>query len=236
MLLGMLYFIAKGWGEDDPKKQEYYVITIFIPAIAFASYLSMAMGFGAITVPVGGEMKTIYWARYADWLFTTPLLLLDLALLAGASRNAIATLVGADAAMIVTGLVGAISREPIVFGGNEVLTAEAARLIWWGVSCGFFLVVLYFLLSTLSRNAAQAPGEVGELFGTLRNLTAVLWTAYPIVWIVGTEGLGIVGLGPETAAFMVLDLLAKVGFGIILLSSRSALDAASGAATAQAAD
>jgi bacteriorhodopsin len=30
----------------------------------------------------------------------------------------------------------------------------------------------------------------------------------------------------ETAGFMVLDLVAKVGFGIILLSSREVLDAA----------
>ncbi len=27
-------------------------------------------------------MRQIYWARYVDWVFTTPLLLLDLLLLA----------------------------------------------------------------------------------------------------------------------------------------------------------
>jgi bacteriorhodopsin len=45
-------------------------------------------------------------------------------------------------------------------------------------------------------------------------------------WVVGTEGLGIISLYIETAGFMVLDLVAKVGFGIILLSSREVLDAA----------
>jgi bacteriorhodopsin len=56
-------------------------------------------------------------------------------------------------------------------------------------------------------------------------------------WIVGTEGLQLVSLYIETAGFMVLDLVAKVGFGIILLSSRQVLDAASDtAASAEAAD
>jgi len=96
MALGTLAFIGMGWNEDDPETQEYYIITIFIPAIAASSYFSMWMGFGLTEVTVAGGTLDIYWARYADWLFTTPLLLLDLALLAGADRNTIATLVGLD--------------------------------------------------------------------------------------------------------------------------------------------
>jgi len=213
MSLGALTFLAMGWGEDDPRKQEYYIVTIFIPAIAAVSYFSMAMGYGVVEIP--NHDDPIYWARYADWLFTTPLLLLDLCLLAGADRNTIATLIGLDVGMILTGLVGALATEGAAF-----------RLAWWGISCGFFVVLLFFLVSTLSRHVADRPGEVGSVFSTLRNLTLVLWTAYPILWIVGSEGLGIVGLGPETAGFAVLDLLAKVGFGFILLNSRSAIDAA----------
>ncbi|MFC7229090.1 bacteriorhodopsin [Salinirubellus salinus] len=225
MALGTLAFIAMGAGETNEKKQEFYIITIFIAAIAAVSYFSMFMGFGVIEVVVDGEALVIYWARYADWLFTTPLLLLDLALLAGASRNTIATLVGLDVAMIITGLVGALATE-----------GAAMRIAWWGISTGFFVVLLYFLVSTLSKNAAQKSGDVAALFSTLRNLVIVLWTAYPIVWIIGTEGtLGLIPLGVETAAFMVLDLAAKVGFGFILLRSRDVLDQAS-APSAQAAD
>jgi bacteriorhodopsin len=215
MALGTLAFIAMGWNEDDPEKQEYYIITIFIPAIAAASYFSMAMGFGLteLSVPWQDAALDIYWARYADWLFTTPLLLLDLALLAGADRNTIATLVGLDVGMIVTGLVGAL-----------VTASQTMRIAWWGISCGFFLVLLYILVSRLSAQAAQQSGDVASLFSTLRNVIILLWTAYPIVWIVGTEGLGLIGLYPETAAFMVLDVTAKVGFGFLLLRSRSVLD------------
>jgi bacteriorhodopsin len=221
MFLGMLYFIARGWGEEDRRRQEFYIVTIFITAIAFVNYLSMALGFGLTTVEVGGEELPIYWARYTDWLFTTPLLLIDLGLLAGASRNQLATLVGLDALMIGTGAVATLA------GGNFAvfgLDDGARRLIWWGVSTGFLLVLLYFLFGTLSEQAQSLSSDVGAKFAQLRNLIVVVWLVYPAWWLIGSEGLAIVGLPIETAGFMVLDLVAKIGFGFILLAGRDAIE------------
>ena len=235
MFLGMLYFIARGWGERDETKQEIYIVTIFITAIAFVNYLAMALGFGVVEVMVGGEALEVYWARYTDWFFTTPLLLLDLGLLAGASRNELATLVGLDAAMIGTGAIATLTGDGVLaFGG---LSTQAQRLVWWGVSTAFLLVLLYFLFGSLTEKARSLGGGIQSTFTTLRNLIVVVWLVYPIWWLVGTEGLTAVSLGVETAGFMVLDLVAKVGFGFILLSSRDALDQASSArAGAEAAD
>jgi bacteriorhodopsin len=218
MFLGMLYFIASGWNVEDAREKEYYIVTIFVPAIAFTLYLSMLLGYGVTNVSIDGESVPIFWGRYADWVFTTPLLLLDLALLAGADRNTIATLIGLDVGMILTGLVASLTNQ-----GALGLSTGAVRIVWWGVSCGFFLALLYFLLGTLTQNARQMSGDVGSLFNTLRNVTVVLWTAYPIVWIVGTEGLSLIPLGPETALYAALDLLAKVGFGILLVRSRDVI-------------
>ena len=234
MALGTIAFIAMGSGETNERKQEFFIITTFIAGIAAVSYFSMYQGFGVLSVELadGTTLDRIYWARYTDWLFTTPLLLLDLGLLAGANRNTIATLIGLDVGMILTGLVGALAT-----GGGSSLSPGATRIAWWGISCGFFVVLLYYLVSTLSGVAAQRSGDVASLFGTLRNLVIVLWTAYPIVWIIGTEGtLNLIGLGVETVLFMVLDLSAKVGFGFILLRSRDVLDQAASASEAAAAD
>jgi bacteriorhodopsin len=227
MALGTVYFLAKGWSVDDPREQEYYIVTIFIPAIAAVSYFAMATGYGLIEVDVTGlGTLDIYWARYADWLFTTPLLLLDLGLLAGADRNTIYTLIGLDVFMIGTGLVGALATEGQLF-----------RIVWWAISTGALIALLYFLLGEMTEQAAKQPGDVGALFGRLRNLTALLWAIYPVVWVLGTEsGLEIIPLGVETAAFMVLDLAAKVGFGFLLLRSRSVLSAASSRGAAAVAD
>jgi bacteriorhodopsin len=223
MTLGMVYFIASGWNMRDPEQELFYVITIFITAIAAASYFAMATGFGLIEIEVAGEALDIYWARYADWLFTTPLLLLDLALLARADRNTIYTLVGLDVFMIATGLVGALVTAAVVF-----------RLTWWGISTGALLFLLYFLVRSLGELSGDLPAEVSTLVNRLQNLLIVLWLAYPVVWIVGTEGLGPLPLYWETAAFMLLDLSAKVGFGFVLLRSHSVLDAATDISRARA--
>ncbi|GAB7092917.1 bacteriorhodopsin [Halolamina litorea] len=215
MTIGTLYFVARGRGVRDPEMQQFYIATIFITTIAASMYLLMATGFGLTEVVVGEQTLDIYWARYADWVFTTPLLLFDLALLAGANRNTLATLVGLDVFMIATGVVAALEPTP------------AYRILWWGISTGALLALLYILVGTLSDQARQKSGEVARLFGTLRNLTIVLWLLYPVVWVLGTEGtIGVIPLYWETAAFMVLDLSAKVGFGFLLLRSRSVLEQA----------
>ena len=241
MFLGMLYFIAKGWGVQNERRQKFYIVTIFIAAIAFVNYLSMALGFGLTTFEVGGTELDIYWARYTDWMFTTPLLLYDLALLAGADRNTIATLVGLDVAMIGTGALATLTQDFVSDGSvvdPDVLSIGAYRLIWWGVSTAFLLVLLYFLFGALSDKARQLPPETQSTFSTLRLMILVLWLIYPIWWIIGTEGglgdPGLISLQVETAGFMVLDLTAKIGFGIILLQSHDVLDAgaSSGAAVA----
>ena len=219
MLIGMVVFIAKGWGVQDPEKKEFYIITILIPGIAAASYLSMFFGFGLTEVPVGEAYHTyaaenggtleVYWARYADWLFTTPLLLLDIGLLAGASNRDIGALVGLDGFMIVTGLGATLMKDGI------------ARYAFWTISTIAMVLLLYYLFAVFSEAASDLSEEARSTFNVLRNVILVTWTLYPILWIVGSEGAGLVGLYTETLLFMVLDVTAKVGFGFILLQSRA---------------
>lgn len=223
MFLGMVYFIARGLSVKDDRRQKFYIATIMITAIAFVNYLAMATGFGLTIIEFEGESHPIYWARYTDWLITTPLLLYDLALLAGADRNTIGTLVGLDVLMIGTGAIATLTTTPLL---NDVVTN---RLVWWGVSTGFLLVLLYVLFSTLTTKARSLPTRTQSTFSLLRNMILVLWLVYPFWWLVGTEGIGVLpgaegGLYVETAGFMVLDLVAKVGFGIILLRSHEVLD------------
>ncbi len=220
MGLGTIYFLVKATQvRGQPEAQEYVFVTTLVSGTAFAAYTAMFLGFGDTAVTVtfpGGAEETlrIYWARYADWLFTTPLLLIDLALLAGYELTdpPVAALISADGIMIVAGVVGAFTP---VF---------SARLVWWAISTIAFVFVVYLLWRALTAGAMRFDDESRQsTFITLRNLTILLWTAYPIVWIIGTEGVGAIPLSAETAAYAVLDVLAKVGFGIILLNSRAIL-------------
>lgn len=166
----------------------------------------MATGHG--NVLIGG--RTFFFARYVDWVFTTPLLLLDLALLALPSLRdntaRVATLIGADIYMIITGLVAGLLNDP-------------TKYVWFATSTIAFFVVLYILVGDLFVRARERGGDVARLFSTLSILTVVLWLCYPILWLLGTEGFAVIPLSVEVGLFAVLDVIAKVGFGFILLTS-----------------
>jgi bacteriorhodopsin len=162
------------------------------------------------------------------------LLLLDLGLLAGATRNELAALVGLDAAMIGTGAIATLTGD--LAGNAAAIGTEAQRIVWWGVSTAFLLVLLYFLFSVLGKRAQQLPQAARSTFSTLRLMILVLWLIYPVWWIVGSEGLEILGLGIETLGFAVLDVTAKIGFGFVLLNARDAISEATSGASAEPAD
>jgi bacteriorhodopsin len=69
---------------------------------------------------------------------------------------------------------------------------------------------------------------VQGVFRTLALLTIVLWSLYPIVWLLGTEGFAVASSTVEVFLFLILDILAKIGFGFLLLTNREALSQAGG--------
>lgn len=73
----------------------FSAVSFLVCIIAATSYLSMAAGASMYASSVGSSKgRIIFWARYADWLFTTPLLLIDLGLLAGLTVSEIAMACG----------------------------------------------------------------------------------------------------------------------------------------------
>ncbi|CEM37787.1 unnamed protein product [Vitrella brassicaformis CCMP3155] len=68
------------------------VLTTSIVAIAGAAYVLMSLGYGVTAV--GG--RELYYGRYADWLVTTLLLLVDILLFAGVSWKPIVALCTLD--------------------------------------------------------------------------------------------------------------------------------------------
>jgi bacteriorhodopsin len=48
------------------------------------------------------------------------------------------------------------------------------------------------------------------------------------VWLLGTEGFAVASSTVEVFLFLILDILAKIGFGFLLLANREALSQAGG--------
>jgi len=112
--------------------------------------------------------RQVFWARYIDWLVTTPLLLLDLSLLAGLSGAHITIAVAADVIMILTGLFSAFGHEGTQKWG------------WYTIAIIAYLVVIWHL-AVNGRNQVRAKGdEVASFFLAIAGFTIVVWTAYPM--------------------------------------------------------
>lgn len=208
MLLATILFLY--WATSGhPGNYHHYVTSAAITLWAGMMYIVMATGSGAtvITEPTG-EARIFYYARYVDWTITTPLLLLGLAWVALGSLNRnpqiVLGLVVADVAMILTGaLAGAWS------GGF--------KWFWFVVSCIFFIAVLALIWGPLQSAAQGNSSPESSLFYPLATMLTVLWFLYPVVFFFGTEGVGLFSIGFEVFLFAVLDILAKIAFGIILL-------------------
>jgi bacteriorhodopsin len=106
------------------------------------------------------------------------------------------------------------------------ITASDIRWVWFAVSCVIFVWMLWVLLAEILKAAGNRPPEVRSKFNQLAIILAVVWTIYPILWVLGTEGINVIGIEGEVATFAVIDLIAKVGFGFLLLSNRKVLEAA----------
>ena len=113
--------------------------------------------------------RQVYWARYVDWSVTTPLLLLDLCLLAGMSGGNILIAIVADVIMILTGLFAAFGTEdtPQKWG-------------WYAIACVAYLVVIWELVINGRSNAAAKGGKIGNFFAAIGGFTLIIWTVYPM--------------------------------------------------------
>ncbi|WP_066416937.1 bacteriorhodopsin [Halorubrum aethiopicum] len=202
-----------------PSEARYYATLAGVTGIAAVAYAAMGLGVGNV-VTSGGTLPA---ARYVDWLLTTPLLIAYLALLVRADRATIATLIAVDV---------------VVIAGGVVAVATIGTVSWaaFAVASFAYLGLVYGLLVKLPRSAAARADRVRAVFYTLRNITVVLWTLYPVVWLLAPTGFGLLTPATEMLVFVYLDFVSKVGFAIVAVGGADAIayledDAARGSET-----
>lgn len=160
----------------------FHILTAFITTFATISYYGMAVGDGLTYNKITSVEKTdkhfpditkvvyreVYWARYVDWSVTTPLLLLDLCLLAGLSGANILVAIVADIIMILTGLFAALTVE------------EGPKWGWYAMACIAYLIVVYQLAVNGRGIVQNKDKKTATFFSAIAGFTLVLWTIYPM--------------------------------------------------------
>ena len=218
MLAGGLLILAKG-KRRTPSESLQTVLHGIVPIIAACSYFAMASGQGLVVLPTdaataagqAAPTRIFYFARYIDWAFTTPLLLLTLgfsAMRRGPKRyGALVGAVLSDLIMIITAFAFGASLQ------------DWTKWTWFIISCVAFLGVYYVIWKPQLEASAVQREEVQATYRRHAGILSVVWFVYPVVLAVAPDGLGAVSDTVSVLAIAVLDVIAKVIYGYIAVQA-----------------
>jgi len=191
--------------------------------IASLAYLTMATNNGWYTRCHDG--RQFFFARYIDWVVTTPLMLHALAHFANSPDEIWNFLFFSDVIMIVSGLVASTIDGP-------------EKWIYYGFAVLAFIPVLYYICKLReqmidnrrwdAKTGLLTDSEDGiflpyiwffHKYQVMADLTVLAWFLYPIVWIFaeGTNKLSVTG---EAITYTVLDIISKGIFGWFIVHSQ----------------
>lgn len=176
----------------------YSSLLILVPGMAAVSYFFMSMGLGIEIV----NNSTVHWLRYFVWLVTVPILVGSMVMLSQ-SRDLTMKAVSSNFFMILFGFLGSI-------------TSGTTRLIFFAASIMCLTYFFYILITDITRKAYERTEFAASLFRNLRNIMITLWSFYPVVWLASSQNLGLLTADASFIAFMILDLVSKIGFASIL--------------------
>lgn len=211
MSLGSLAILALTSKLRNEDRHHGYV-ALAITLIAATAYFAMWQGVGNITI----NGNTIQLARYIDWVITTPLLLFSLLAVglpsirssqsAWTTGGLLVSLIGLDVFMIVTGLIASIVNTD-------------QEMPWYVFSCLALVVITLLLYNTVYKLSKKLlKPAASKLYINLTVFLTILWVAYPVVWILGDTGTSTISTVSENMAYAILDITAKVGFGLLLIA------------------
>lgn len=189
-------------------------VTGLVTAIAAYHYLRIGESWaeaytvsnGTITAS-GVAFNSAY--RYVDWFLTVPLLLVELILVMGLSAQA------TTSKAIRLGLLAAL-MVGLGYPG-EISSTASGRWLWGGLSMIPFLWIIYELFFGLRQSVNQQPESARGLVNTAIWVTVLSWSFYPIVFFAGAVGLaGGTATTVVEVGYTIADLIAKVGFGVLI--------------------
>jgi bacteriorhodopsin len=195
------------------------IVTGLVTLIAFYHYWQIRDSWAAAYsleagtyVFSGAPFNDFY--RYADWLLTVPLLMVELvavmALTKSETRKYLTLLIPLVVLMIATGYPG---ENAISTGGSQ-----AAIWGWFIVSMIFFVGILAVLFTKLTDAINKQPEEARPLINAARVVVLITWSFYPIAYLIGALGGSdspgaVVGLN---IGYAIADITAKAGFGVFI--------------------
>lgn len=208
----LFFFLSRS--QVAPKLRPALTISGLVVAIACYHYFRIYESFTAaytfadgLYQPTGKPFNDAY--RYADWLLTVPLLVIELvavlALAKPLARSLTVRLATAALVMIALGYPGEVSAD------------TTTRWVFWGAAMVPWAYIMYVLFGQFREAIERQPQSVQGLVSHARALILITWAFYPVAYL-GPE-LGLAGPSAETfvqVGYTIADICAKVGLGVYI--------------------
>jgi bacteriorhodopsin len=205
MAAGTLYFVL----EKPELKPQHRSVAIYAAIITFVAAI---MYYNMMNLALDGDIGSTMPLRYIDWIITTPLLLLEVGIIAAIAgsvkKGLIARLMIADVIMIATGYLGEVSN-----------TGEPMTYVWFIISS----LAYFWIVAEIFGIKVTGSGYAAKAVTSLKWFVIIGWAIYPIG--TATEEFMRLGAADEKSLvtaglvaaciYVVADLVNKVIFGIV---------------------
>jgi bacteriorhodopsin len=206
------FFVQRG--QLAPRYRMVATLAGVVTVVACYNYFRLFQGWTeaytvshGIVTATGRGFDEAY--RYADWLFTVPVLLVNLVLVIDLPRRQAQVrgfvLALQAVEMILLGYPGQISNDP------------TTRWLWWGASMVPFGIIVYQLYVTLADAVRNQPEGARHLVVLARFMTVLIWCFYPAIYLLPMLGVtGATSFVLTQAGYAAADLSAKALYGVML--------------------
>jgi bacteriorhodopsin len=184
--------------------QSGVAVSAVVVGIAGYHYFRMWSDWGKGTVNEG--------YRYADWLITVPLLVIELLIVLGVTaerrKKLMFSLVPATVLMIALGYPGEISSN------------DGTKWLYWVLAMLPFAYILWILNGELKAAGTRETGAVSKAIKNATTVLLVTWMVYPIAYLFPVI-FDASNEGAETArqlGYTLADITAKGLYGLMILS------------------
>jgi len=202
MLGAFVYFLTQ-MNSVAKQYRNGVAVSAVVVGIAGYHYFRMWSGWAEGTVNEG--------YRYADWLITVPLLVIELLIVLGVTaerrKKLMTSLVPATVLMIGLGYPGETSAN------------ETTKWTFWVLSMIPFLYILFTLSGELKAAKSRETGAVSKSINNATKILLVTWLVYPIAYLIPV--VFTVSDGAEAGrqvAYTIADITAKALYGLMILN------------------
>jgi len=178
-----------------------------VPDIFYWIHFTIVCWSGIMYMNIIFETPLKNFAYYADWIISTPLIMLAIGLTAmypfkKLSWSSIFGVIATQLMVVVTGILA------------QLCPTQIGKIAYFTIGNIFMLLIFYFIFGPFMQIAKENKIML-QKYKVLAYFFTGFWLLYPLVWIIGTPGYQLISPYFTSLLFVILPLFCKPVFGLI---------------------